>query len=344
MIMCDMRPFLVSILSFALLLIPLARPQAGEKPKPALSSGLTSGPTFGISVTDIQVDPEVLEGHTPLRGLAKDDFIVFDENARQPITYFGQESVPLDLVLLLDMSGSVQKHLQQIADIASSALDRLQPEDQVAVMLFGRNTWIAQAFTNQHEDIAAAIDMKSAGEAPVGSGTRIFAAVKAAAQYIASQEPAPLRRRAILIVTDNDGMSYDVHKGATVRALYDAKAGLDAIVVGRHPHPPVPKHGAAINPDFAFDDVFPLAEETGGEVIATSKPAQDLGDMLTRIRDRYFLVYPLPPGASPGSYRHIRVEVSQTARKKHPHAIVRARGGYYVNREEPQKSDEPQPN
>jgi VWFA-related protein len=334
-----MRPFLVSILSFALLAVPGARPQSGEKPGPSSSPG----PTFGVSVTDVQVDPEVLEGHSPLQGLTKNDFVVFDENTPQAIKYFGHEAVPLDLVLLLDMSGSVRKYLQQIAGIASTALDRLQPQDQVAVMLFGRNTWIEQAFTNQHEEIAAAIDMKSAGEAPVGSGTRIYAGVQAAARYVASQDSATLRRRAILIVTDNDGMSYDVHKDDALRALYDAKAGLDAIVVGRHPHPPVPKHGAAINPDFAFDDVFPLAEETGGEVIATSKPAQDLGDMLTRIRDRYFLVYQLPPGATAGSYRHIRVDLSEAARKKHPHAIVRARSGYYVNREEPQKSDEPQP-
>lgn len=342
--MSDMRPFLVFILSSALLLSPMARTQSGGKPNPPVNSGIAAGPIFGVNVTDIQVDPEVLDGRAPVQGLTKDDLVVYDEDALQSITYFGHESVPLDLVLLLDMSGSVQKHLQQIAAIANSALDRLQPQDHVAVMLFGRNTWIAQAFTNQHEDIAAAIDVRSAGDAPVGSGTRIFAAVQAAARYIASEGPAPLRRRAILIVTDNDGMSYDVHEDDALRALYEGKAGLDAIVVGRHPHPPPPRHGPAINPDFAFDDVFPLAEGTGGEVIATSKPAQDLGDMLTRIRDRYFLVYPLPPEASPGTYRHIRVELSAAARKKHPHATVRARGGYYVNREEPRKSDEPQPN
>lgn len=333
--MSDMRPFLVSIVSFAMLLVPLARPQSGEKPGQEA--------TFGASATDVQVDPEVLDGRSQIDGLTKADFVVFDENVPQPIAYFGHESVPLDLVLLLDMSGSVQKYLQQIAGIAGSALGRLQPQDQVAVMLFGRNSWVEQAFTNQRDEIAAAIDMKSAHEAPVGSGTRIYAGVQAAARYAASADTSPLRRRAILIVTDNDGMSYDVHQDDAVRALYEAKAGLNAIVVGRHPHPPVPKRGA-INPDFAFDDVFALAEETGGETIATSKPAESLGDMLTRIRDRYFLVYPLPGGASPGSYRHIRVGLSAAARKKYPHATIRARGGYYVNREEPKRSDEPQPN
>jgi VWFA-related protein len=328
-----MRPFLVFIVSFALLAVPQARSQPDRETEPI----------FGVSVTDVQVDPEVLDGRAPVQGLTKDDFVVLDENAPQAITYFGRESVPLDLVLLLDMSGSTQKYLQQIAGIASAALDRLQPRDRVAVMLFGRNTWIEQAFTNRHEEIAAAVDMKSASEAPVGSGTRIYAGVQAAARYVGSQDATSVRRRAILIVTDNDGVSYDVHKDDALRALYEAKAGLDAIVVGRHPRPPTPKHGAAINPDFAFDDVFPLADATGGEAVVTSKPAQNLGDMLERIRDRYFLTYQLPSAAVPGSYRHIQVDLSEAARRQHPHAVIRARGGYYVNREEPQKSDEPQP-
>jgi VWFA-related protein len=333
--MSDMRPFLVSIVSLGVLLTPAACPQAAGK------SG--QGATFGISVTDVQVDPEVVDGHVQVEGLTKADFVIFDEGVPQPITYFGHESVPLDLVLLLDMSGSVQKYLQRIADIAASALGRLQAQDQVAVMLFGRNTWIERAFTNDHDEIAAALDMKSAREAPVGSGTRIYAGVQAAARYLSSRDVEPLRRRAILIVTDNDGVSYDVHKDDAVRALYAAKTGLDAIVVGRHPHPPVSKGGAPVNPDFAFDDVFALADETGSQAIATSKPAEKLGEMLTRIRNRYFLIYRLPADASPGSYRHIRVDLSETARKRYPHAAVRSRGGYYVNREEPKRSDEPQP-
>jgi len=51
--------------------VPAARPQAAGKPG--------EEPTFGISVTDVQVDPEVVDGHAQVEGLTKADFAIFDE-------------------------------------------------------------------------------------------------------------------------------------------------------------------------------------------------------------------------------------------------------------------------
>jgi len=298
-------------------------------------------PTFQLEVTDVQVEVQVLDGRRQISGLTKQDFTILDEGKSQPIAYLGHESVPLDLLLLLDVSGSVQKYLRDIAAISRSALRELGPDDQVAVMVFSRDTWIEQSFTTEQEAIADAID-KASHEPPVGSGTRIYAAIQAAARYLADETSASLRRRAILVVTDNDGMSYGIHRDAVMRSLLDANAVLDAIAVGRHPHPPVPRAGAVVNPDFAFDDVFPLADTTGGEAVAASKPQDRLTEMLTHLRNSYSLVYRMPPDVAPGSYRRIRVELSDEARRKFPRATITARDGYYVSRGEQKKNNEHQ--
>jgi VWFA-related protein len=287
-------------------------------------------PTFRVGVTDIQLNPEVLEAGRPVENLQQSEFLLFDEDQPQSILYFARESVPLDLVLLLDVSGSVQKYFRAIAGIASEALSSLKPEDRVAVMLFSRDVWIEQSFTSDHAEISDAIG-KAAGEAPPGSGTRIYAAVRSAVRYLAAQQPDEIRRRAILILTDNDAMSYDVHREEVLRSLYSGAVTFDAIVVGRHPHPPAARSGAAVNPDFAFDDVFPLADQTGGEAIATTKPNENLSAMLKRIRDRYVIAYHPPADAVPDSFHHVRVELGSKARKNHPHAVVRCRAGYYVS-------------
>lgn len=287
-------------------------------------------PTFRTGVTDISLNPEVLDKGRPVRNLLQSDFLLFDEGQLQHAVYFGHESVPLDLVLLLDVSGSVRKYLRDVAVIAVQALKPLQPDDRVAVMTFSRRTWIEQAFTTNAEEVSDAIQ-KSATEPPQGSGTRIYAAVTSAARYLQGQKTADVRRRAILMITDNNGMSYDVHQDQALRSLFDAAVTFDSIVVGRHPHPPEPRPGSVINPDFAFDDVFPLAEQTGGEAIVTTKPKESLGGMLARLRERYLLVYPVPQNAIPGSFRHIRVELAPPTKKKYPHAAVHARGGYYVS-------------
>lgn len=279
-----------------------------------------------------------MDGRRQIAGLTQRDFRILDEGRLQPIVYFGHETVPLDLVLLLDVSGSVQKYLRDIAAISRSALSELGPQDQVAVMVFSRDSWIEESFTNDREAITDAIE-KASHEQPVGSGTRIHGAIQAAARYIAQETSASVRRRAILVVTDNDGMSYGVPRNGVVRNLLDADAVLDAIAVGRHPHPPAPRAGSVINPDFAFDDVFPLAEITGGEALAASKPQDRLGEMLTRIRSSYSLIYHAPENAAPESYRRIRVELTEEARQRFPRAVVAARDGYYVSREEPKKDN-----
>jgi VWFA-related protein len=301
-----------------------------QAPAPPAGADASAQATFHAGVTNVEISPEVLENGQPVQGLTQSDFLLYDENQLQTISYFAHESAPLDLVLLLDISGSVRKYLREIAAIAGNALASLQPSDQVAVMLFSRNTWIEQAFTNDHTAIGDAIQ-KASSEEPPGSGTRLYAAVQNAARSLQDQEQTGVRRRAILAVTDNDAMSYDVHRDQALRALFDSGSTFSAIVVGPHPHPPVPHNASAVNPDFAFDDVFPLAAETGGEAIATSKPKENLAGMLNRLRERYLLVYAAPAGLPPNTLRHVRVELAPAARRNHPHAVVRARSGYYVN-------------
>ena len=286
--------------------------------------------TFRIGTSDVQASADVAESGRPITVLTTNDLELRDEGKPQAILYFAHDSEPLDIVLLLDVSGSVRRYLADMMSISRVALSRLLPQDRVAVMIFSRDARIEQSFTRSRDKIAAAIEKASTDEPP-GSGTKINAAIRSAARYLGSQNSGDLRRRAILIVTDNSGMSYDVHQEQALRSLYDANITLDALVVGRHPHPPEPRPGSVINSSFAFDDVFPLADQTGGEAIPTTKPKASLGRMLSRIRDRYALVYHVPASASPGTFRRIRIELSPEAKKRFPRAVVSARAGYYVN-------------
>lgn len=286
-------------------------------------------PVFRGGTANVQVDVDVIAARHPVRGLTAKDFEVKDEGKTQPILTFARDSTPLDIVLLLDVSGSVRRYLPQMAAICRVALRKLLPEDRVGVMVFSRDSLIEQEFTNRAREIQLAIE-KASVEEPPGSGTRIYAAVVQAARYLAFEKQDRLRRRAILIVTDNSGMSYSVHRGMALRSLYEANCTLDALVIGKHPHPPPPRMGSVINPNFAFDDVFLLAAQTGGEAITVKRPKGSFGDMLNRIRDRYLLMYRVPNAAQPGTFRKIEVDLAPAAKRKYPRASVSARTGYYV--------------
>ncbi len=284
--------------------------------------------TFRSNVEDVRVDVQAMSGTTPIRDLRRDDFAVFDSGMVQPLTYFGHDAEPVSLVLLLDVSGSMRKTLEELASRARDALDVLRPGDQVAIMVFGLTTALHQDFSDNLAETARQLDSAIHAH-DVGAGTAINSAVIAAAHLLRDHRRSPPGRNAILIVTDDLCINYKLPDRVVVRELDAANAVLDAIVTGRGIRPSPPKPGVYRNPDFTPADVFHLAEETGGEAVHSDRAGATLRDMIEAIRARYSLSYRLP-SAAPGSWRNIEVQLTPAARQRYPHAELRYRPGYFT--------------
>ncbi len=274
----------------------------------------------------MRVDAQVVQGRRVLENLAKDDFQIVDEGHPQPIEYFARDSEPLWLVLLLDVSGSMHKRLDEMAAAARQALRTLAPDDRVSVIFFGRLTRVALDFAANRED-AAPIIGQGRLEKKVGAGTNINPSIVEAARYMRGQAGNKPGRRAIVILTDNEGLNYQANDEQTLSALFDSDTVLNAIVTPNAKPPDPLKRGVTANPDFTPSDVFKLARETGGEVLEAKSTGDAFREMMLRIRLRYSLHYRAPEGAS-GALRHIRVDLSPEARKRFGKAEVRARAGY----------------
>lgn len=284
-------------------------------------------PTFRAGVTLVKVDVAVTDpSGRMIPDLTRNDFEVFDEQAPQPIAYFDHESEPLDLLLLLDVSGSMHRSLMELASTARASLRPLGVRDRVAVMLFARQSAVRQPFTADfglvESEIAGAVKAQD-----LGSGTAINSAILSAADYIRRQ--LATARRAVLIATDNLSLNYRVPDEEVIRALYAADATLDAILIGKQRRPDTPRTGVTLNPDFTPSDVFKLATLTGGEAVESRQAAQSFQSMIERIRSRYRLQYEAPAAPS-GAFRRIRVELAPAAARRHQRAILRARAGYYA--------------
>ncbi len=293
------------------------------------SSGFAQEETavFRADVTVVRVDALVVEGKRLVGELSRGDFVVYDEDQRQTIDFFGRESEPVDLLLLLDVSGSVTHYLEQIAAVGRDALKQLGAGDRVAVMLFARRAEIREEFTGDFSEVAR--ELKSAVyERDLGAGTAINEALLAAAGYVRGHQQGR-GRRAILIVTDNQGLNYRTPDEEVLRALSEADCVLYAMVVGQVGRPKPPKPGELRNPDFTPPDVFSLAEETGGEATKAERADRAFFQLIERLRTRYSLHYRAPE-AQPGSFRRIRVDLSPEARKRYRKAQVLARRGYFA--------------
>jgi Ca-activated chloride channel family protein len=292
-------------------------------------------PTFQTGVTWVRVDVQVGDKNRTLSGLTREDFVVYDEGRPQEIGYFGHDSEPLDLLLLLDVSGSMRRYLEQMAATAKEALRQLHPGDRVGVMLFSRRAEVHQDLTADFAQVEQGLQ-EAVRVTDLGSGTRINPAILSAAAHLASQPAAAAGsaaprpgRRAVLIVTDNLSLNYLAPDEKAIESLLSADAVLNAIVVGRGERPKPPRPGEYVNPDFTPADVFRIAEDTGGEAVKAQRADVSFRDMIERIRTRYNIQYRAPEGTA-GTFRGIRVDLSPDARRRHPRAWVRARSGYLV--------------
>ena len=162
--------------------------------------------------------------------------------------------------------------------------------------------------------------------ARVGSGTLILAGVDAAAQYLLSQ-PRGERRRAVLIITDNEG-TRSRRPGPVVRRLWEADAVLTGLVVS-DPIARASRVTRYISPSAAamHEGAGSVARQTGGEMEGVRDAGEAFGEALRRLRSRYSLYLGLPEGP-PGEEHKIRVELSKQAQQANPGARARSRAGY----------------
>jgi VWFA-related protein len=282
---------------------------------------------FRSGVSNVRIDVQVLKANELVTGLTAADFEIYDENLPQKIVYFGREAEPLQLVLMLDVSGSMRRHLEQVADVARQSLRFLRPKDKVAVMVFARNSKVRLGFTSDLDGVAREI-RGAIGDETLGSGTAINDALTEAARYIdtAAEETG---RRAVLILSDNLGLNYKHSDEQVVRALNSANAVLNGLIVGKGQKPEVRPGVTYRNPDFTPPDIFQIATDTGGEAVKAEQAGSAFLRMIERIRTRYSIHYNKPAAAGRG-FRHVRVELTPEAKLRYPGAVVRARRGYYV--------------
>jgi len=147
-------------------------------------------------------------------------------------------------------------------------------------------------------------------QAGVGSAARQFL------KQDARDRQQPNRRRAIVVITDDQGTSVPP---SALHDLEEADANVLGVIVSR---------GRRIL-HFRSMGIRDFTVKTGGDMLTTRDAAEGVREMLNRLRLLYSLYYALPP-CRPGERRTIQVELTAEAAAGHPGAIVRARTGYFA--------------
>lgn len=281
---------------------------------------------FRSTAALVSVDVLVTQDGRPVTGLRAEDFVVREEGVPRPVEGFAHDAAPLQIVLMLDVSGSMGRMLRAAAETGRQALAQLAPQDEVAVFFFARRARLQQELTREKE-LAARSLREAAIESSLGAGTSLNDALLAAAAYLEQLPPFP-GRRALIVLTDNGGVHYQLPDETVIRALSRVNTVANAIVP-EGVRPPRPPRGDGVNPDFTPANIFLIADSTGGEVIRSNDAGRRLRELIERIRLRYNLMI-RPSPAPPGAFRRLTVELSQSAAASLRGAVIRSRSGYYA--------------
>ncbi|HYZ86502.1 MAG TPA: VWA domain-containing protein [Bryobacteraceae bacterium] len=157
---------------------------------------------FKSEVSLARVDTQVVDrNNQAITGLRAQDFVLTEDGQVKDIRNFLSEDMPMDLLLLLDVSGSMRPHVERIAHAASTALQVLGDEDRVAIMVFDRGTRVRLPFKKSLESVQNELGHLLNDEGFDG-GTDITRALLEASRYIQVNGRKDARR-AIVILTDD---------------------------------------------------------------------------------------------------------------------------------------------
>jgi VWFA-related protein len=280
---------------------------------------------FRAGVSLVRVDAQVTRGDEVIGNLNREDFRVFDNGKEQTIMHFAREEAPMDLLLVLDTSGSMRNSISEVARVTRQALSKLRPGDRVGVTQFTARFRTVIPLTSDFEAVRAAIEELCSK--PFRGGTDIMGGIHHGSQFLLKEKRGE-NRRSVLIITDGVGKK-ELPEKRVLTQLWEADAVLNGLIVpndyngrGRFsftlPNP---------SPDAQKIKLDKMAGETGGEVMESDEPAEAFERMVNRIRMRYSLHYALPAGKK-GDERSVKVELSASGKKAAPGGRVKARKGY----------------
>ena len=121
--------------------------------------GLPVATQFRSSVAGVRVDVLVTDGRRPVTGLTAQHFEIRDNGVRQDIVDVQYETLPLNVVCVLDLSGSVAgPPLEHLKQAYMSVIDALAGGDRGALVTFATKATLHSALTDDRARLRTLAD------------------------------------------------------------------------------------------------------------------------------------------------------------------------------------------
>jgi Ca-activated chloride channel family protein len=251
---------------------------------------------------------------SPVAGLDKEDFQVFEDKVPQQIESFSHEDVPVTVGLVIDNSGSMRSKRSDVIDAALAFALSSNPEDQVFVVNFNEHVLMGlpanMLFTGNQRQLEAALSKNKADGL-----TALYDAVAVALDHLTHGK----WDKKVLIVISDGGDNASKHKLAEILSMVN-QSSVILYTLGIY--------------DANDDDRNPrvlkqLSRISGGESFFPESLAEILPicrQIANDIRNQYTISYAPANSKSDGTFRAIEVKTRKVSGRGR--LTVSTRAGY----------------
>lgn len=263
------------------------------------------GYTEQVRTEAVLVPVIVTHGGQFVRGLKQQDFEVSEDGVKQSVASLVSEDAPLDLVLAIDVSGSMEHALEEVKAAVKQLLSKLRPDDAATIIGFNDTMFLAAEKEKDPKARAEAVDLLT----PWG-GTSLYDATVSAIDLVGHDGG----RKGIVIFSDGDDRNSITSRESATTRVQASDAMLYTVGFG----------GGATVPGLKLK-LEQYARDTGGRAFFPQR-TQDLNrvfdDIVEELANQYVLSYASTNQKQDNSWRSIKVRV------KNGKYDVRARDGY----------------
>jgi VWFA-related protein len=285
---------------------------------PLLANAQQPAPTFRTSAEAVRIEALVVDEGRPIAGLTARDFELRDNGVLQKISVESLADLPLDVVLAIDVSSSVEgRLLTDLVTASGTLVAGLRPGDRGALVTFSDVVAVRHPLSEDLEKMRETLRKLTA----LGA-TSVVDAVYAG---LAHAE----RGRPTLLLAFSDGLDTSswLRPEQVLEVARRSEVVVDAVIVGEFMALSAPanlrRRTEPRDPLERFlEDV---ASATGGRLFDGGR-GERLGrtftEALAAFRQRYQITY-TPAGADVPGWHAVDVKV-----KGRGNATVRAKAGY----------------
>ncbi|OLE51663.1 MAG: hypothetical protein AUG51_21795 [Acidobacteria bacterium 13_1_20CM_3_53_8] len=286
--------------------------------QPTLASHRSSGTAItSVAQQLVRVNASVTDRHgRAIGGLSASDFTVFENGQERKVTEVAPTSAPFNLVLLLDVSGSVEDRIDFIRKAARDFLSTVSPQDRIAIISFRDDIQVISNFTTDRRLLFNRLN-----DIQAGGGTALYDALA----YVLVDTLKPLRgeRTAVVVMSDGDDNKSFVPFPSVLEALIESGALVYPLYVpsGLIPESSVPQPSLTLDPlrtryltitSRAAEEGQRLADASGG-LFYSIRRIEDLqkayDDVVTQLRTAYTITYLSNAGTT--SERRIKIHANR---------------------------------